>query len=45
MVDLLNEKQFRKMKSYNEVTRSRVPCHKFPLCLPPTKVSLFKRNR
>lgn len=38
MVDLLNEKQFRKMNSYNKVVRSRVPYHKFSLCLllPPS---------
>lgn len=32
MVDLLNEKQFSKMNSYNVVTKISVPYYKFSFC-------------
>lgn len=43
MVDLLNEKQFRKMNSYNKVVRSRVPYRKFSLCLPLPPYYLYSK--
>lgn len=43
MVDLLNEKQFRKMNSYNKVVRSRVPYRKFSLCLPLPPFYLYSK--